>query len=61
MKTHELVEDQYRTYNRASCPLFRQNGLQVITAHENLTEEEADFVDRYFEEIGLSGADPDGG
>ncbi len=47
---HQLVELQYSTYNRSLVPQLRQNGLQVIRQHEELTEEEADFVDRYFEE-----------
>ena len=51
IKTHELVEEQYRIYNRSLLPALRQNGLKVITSHENLTEQEAAFVDRYFEEM----------
>ena len=51
IKTHELVEEQYRIYNRSLLPALRQNGLKVITSHENLTKQEAAFVDRYFEEI----------
>ena len=49
-KTHQLVELQYSTYNRSLLPLLRQNGLRVITAHEDLNEEEGAFVDRYFQE-----------
>ena len=49
-KTHQLVELQYSTYNRSLLPLLRQNGLRVITAHEDLTEEEGEFVDQYFQE-----------
>ena len=49
-KTHQLVELQYSTYNRSLLPLLRQNGLRVITAHEDLTEEEGEFVDQYFRE-----------
>ena len=51
IKTHELVEEQYRIYNRSLLPALRQNGLKVITSHENLTKQEAAFVDRYFEEM----------
>ena len=47
---HQLVELQYSTYNRSLVPQLRQNGLQVIRQHEELTKEEAAFVDRYFEE-----------
>lgn len=47
---HELVELQYSTYNRSLLPLLEQNGLHIIKHHEQLTEEEAAYVDRYFEE-----------
>ena len=47
---HQLVELQYSTYNRSLVPQLRQNGLHVIRQHEELTKEEAAFVDRYFEE-----------
>lgn len=47
---HELVELQYSTYNRSLLPLLEQNGLHIIKHHEHLTEEEAAFVDSYFEE-----------
>lgn len=50
-KTHELVEDQYKAYNRSLIPLLRQNGLKIITYHENLTRQEAAYVDKYFEEV----------
>ncbi len=49
-KTHQLVEDQYKTYNRMLLPLLKQHGLRIVTAHEQLTAEEAAFADRYFEE-----------
>ena len=47
-KTHQLVDLQYSTYNRSLLPALRQNGLRVITEHEDLTKEEGAFVDRYF-------------
>ncbi len=47
---HQLVELQYSTYNRSLLPQLRQNGLQIIRQHEELTAEEAAYVDRYFEE-----------
>lgn len=50
-KTHELVEQQYSTYNRSLLPLLKQNGLRIITDHESLNKYEAAFVDRYFEEL----------
>ncbi len=47
---HELVGLQYSTYNRSLLPLLEKNGLRVIRQHEQLTKEEAAFIDRYFEE-----------
>ena len=46
---HELVEVQYDTYAGLYSAL-KQNGLQIIGSHEELTKEEARFVDKYFEE-----------
>lgn len=45
---HELVDVQYSTYNRSLLPLLGQNGLQVITKHEQLNKEESAFIDKYF-------------
>ena len=47
-RTHQLVELQYSTYNRSLLPMLRQNGLRVVPEHEDLTEQEAAFADRYF-------------
>jgi len=47
---HELVDLQYSTYNRSLVPQLHQNRLQIIGRHEELTEKEAEFADRYFEE-----------
>ncbi len=48
VEIHDLVELQYSTYNRSLLPLLLQNGLQVIRKHEELGEEDAVFVDKYF-------------
>ena len=50
VEIHKLVDLQYSTYNRSLLPLLEQNDLHVIRSHEELTEREAVFVDRYFEE-----------
>ena len=49
-KTHELVRQQYMVYNRSLLPLLSQHGLRVIEAHEEMTQEEQTFADRYFQE-----------
>jgi len=46
--THELVRNQYSTYKRSLVPQLLQNGLRFIEHHEELTEEEENFVDHYF-------------
>lgn len=47
-KTHELVALQYSTYNRSLLPALKQQGLQIVSEHEELTEEGGRFVDRFF-------------
>ncbi|MDE7250318.1 MAG: RNA degradosome polyphosphate kinase, partial [Lachnospiraceae bacterium] len=47
--THELVEKQYAVYNRL-LPQLLQNGLRVIEKHEKLTAQEAEYIDKYYEE-----------
>ncbi len=49
-KTHELVADQYFVLMQTLLPLMEAEGISLITKHEDLTEEQAQFVDRYFEE-----------
>lgn len=50
VEIHKLVDLQYSTYNKSLLPLLQQNGLQIVAHHEDLSEEEASYVDRYFEE-----------
>ena len=46
-ETHALVKKQYATYHSLLGQLL-ENGLRVIGHHEELTKEEAAFVDSYF-------------
>ncbi|MFG6382675.1 MAG: RNA degradosome polyphosphate kinase [Lachnospiraceae bacterium] len=48
--TRALVEMQYSTYNRSLVPLLHNHHIQIIDAYENLTQEQEEYVDRYFEE-----------
>ena len=48
--THSLVSLQYSTYNRSLVPQLEQNGLVIVEKHEDLTDEQAEYVDQYFEE-----------
>ncbi len=49
-KTHRLVEQQYSTYGRSLLPALKQNGLQILWEHEELTDDEKRYVDGYFRE-----------
>lgn len=49
-KTHELVETQYFVLMHTLLPLMESEGIRFITKHEELTTEQGQFVDRYFEE-----------
>ena len=49
-KTHELVNLQYSTYNRSLLPSLKQQGLQLICEHEELSEADGAFVDKFFHE-----------
>ncbi len=50
VKTRELVETQYSTYNRSLVPLLDANHIHIVEKFEDLTEKQKDYVDRYFEE-----------
>ena len=48
--TRELVDTQYNTYTRSLVPLLNKEGIYLVDEHETLTDEQAQFVDRYFME-----------
>lgn len=48
--TRALVETQYSTYNRSLLPLLKNQGIEIIDRFEELTKEQGEYVDRYFEE-----------
>ncbi len=50
LRTHELVNQQYTTYNRSILPALRSNGIDMVLRHEDLTPEQAAYADRYFRE-----------
>ena len=49
-QTHELVHVQYNTLNRSLVPALEKAGLHVIFEHEELSEKQKAFVDKYFED-----------
>ncbi len=50
VRTQEMVQLQYNTYNRSLVPQLLKNGLHVISEHEKLTKEQKAYLDQYFEE-----------
>ncbi|MGP1348144.1 MAG: RNA degradosome polyphosphate kinase [Stomatobaculum sp.] len=51
VQTHVMVDLQYTTFRRSVLPALEREGLHMIGQHEELTEREAAFVDRYFQEV----------
>ncbi len=49
-KAHEFVASQYNTYNRSLMPLLKQNGVKILEGHEELSEEQKEFVSKFFKE-----------
>ncbi|MDO5411140.1 MAG: RNA degradosome polyphosphate kinase [Lachnospiraceae bacterium] len=45
---HEFADQQYHVYNRSLLPALKKAGIEVITAHEKLTQEQGEIVDEYF-------------
>lgn len=50
VRTHNLVEEQYQVYSKSLLPALKKAGLHIVNSHEDLTEEQAVFVDQYFED-----------
>ncbi len=48
--TRALVDMQYSTFNRSLTPMLRSHGIEILSAYEDLTQEQAEYVDRYFRE-----------
>lgn len=49
-KAHEFVTAQYYTYNRSLVPLLEQNNIKILDGHEELNEEQKEFVEKFFKE-----------
>ena len=50
-KCHEFMERQYSTLMRSLVPSLRSSNMEVLFDHESLTKQQADFCDRYFDEV----------
>ncbi len=47
--THQLIRDQYDTYNKSLVPALAKNGIHLLSHHEDLTPAQEKFVDNYFQ------------
>lgn len=47
-QTHELVKDQYHTYNQTLIPELKKEGICIIDHYEDLSREQAAYIDNYF-------------
>ena len=47
---HDLVRSQYSIYNRGLVPMLKHVGFEIIKRHEDLSKEQAAYIDKYFEE-----------
>ena len=47
-ETHNLVANQYTTFNKSLLPQLSQAGIKFISQHEELTDKQAEYVDKYF-------------
>ena len=48
---HDFVVEQYRIYNRLLLPELEANGIELVKDYNKLSAEEADYIDRYFDEF----------
>ncbi len=48
VETHRMIEAQYQVLNQSLIPELAQEGIYFISRHEELTEEEGEYVDDYF-------------
>lgn len=48
--THELVREQYNVYNKQFLSELKKHGLRIVARHEDLSEAQGMFVDRFFME-----------
>ncbi|MCR5343264.1 MULTISPECIES: RNA degradosome polyphosphate kinase [unclassified Butyrivibrio] len=48
---HDFENEQYKVYNRLLLPELGENGVEVVRDYKNLNAEEADYIDRYFDDF----------
>lgn len=47
---HDFIDQQYSTLMRSLIPLLKENHINLLTAHEQLSAQQQKFVDKYFED-----------
>lgn len=47
-RTHAFVKRQYAIYNDELVPALDNEGFHIVASHEDLNDEQAAFVDKYF-------------
>ncbi len=47
-ETKKMTGAQYKVYNRSLLPAMKENGLTVLSNHEELSEKQGKYVDKYF-------------
>ena len=48
--THDFYKQQYYTWNRSLLPVLKSEKLLILDSYERLSTQQANYVDRYFEE-----------
>ncbi|MBO5488928.1 MAG: RNA degradosome polyphosphate kinase [Eubacterium sp.] len=48
-EAHNFEHQQYTTYNRSFLPALKKEGLKIVTHYSHLTEEQNEYVDKYFQ------------
>lgn len=51
LQTHELVQNQYTSYNRSLLPALEKIGLHIISSYDKLDAAQAAYADRFFDEM----------
>ena len=48
-RAHQMMEEQYRIYNKSLLPQLKKEGIQIVSA-DQLKKEEKAFLDEYFKQ-----------
>ena len=48
-ETHSFIRGQYRTLKRSLLPKLEEEGIVILTDHEKLSKQQAEFADKFFD------------